>query len=116
MIIANAAHDRALMSDILSGMRAHEAQSLKSAILALDAAAAREPVYVQGCDELRARTEGERAAHMEGLEEGKKIAARQPVGSIRWLSASRRKCALLSAGHTARADSGLTVSTPRWTP
>lgn len=81
MIIANAAHDRALMSDILSGMRAHEAQSLKSAILALDAAlAAREPVYVQGCDELRARTEGERAAYMEGLEEGKKIAARQPVG------------------------------------
>lgn len=81
MIIANAAHDRALMSDILSGMRAHEAQSLKSAILALDAAlAAREPVYVQGCDELRARTEGERAAYMEGLEEGKKIAARQPAG------------------------------------
>ncbi len=69
------------MSDILSGMRAHEAQSLKSAILALDAAlAAREPVYVQGCDELRARTEGEHAAYMEGLEEGKKIAARQPVG------------------------------------
>jgi len=33
------------MSDILSGMRAHEAQSLKSAILALDAAlAAREPL------------------------------------------------------------------------
>ncbi|WP_447902863.1 hypothetical protein [Stenotrophomonas pavanii] len=81
MIIANAAHDRALMSDILSGMRAHEAQSLKSAILALDAAlAARQPVYVQGCDELRARTGGERAAYMEGLEEGKKIAARQPVG------------------------------------
>lgn len=45
MTIANAAHDRALMSDILSGMRAHEAQSLKSAILALDAAlAARQPV------------------------------------------------------------------------
>lgn len=44
-IVANAAHDRALMSDILSGMRAHEAQSLKSAILALDAAlAARQPV------------------------------------------------------------------------
>ncbi|WP_423173035.1 MULTISPECIES: hypothetical protein [unclassified Stenotrophomonas maltophilia group] len=42
--------------------------------------AARQPVYVQGCDELRARTEGERAAYMEGLEEGKKIAARQPVG------------------------------------
>lgn len=37
-IVANAAHDRALMNDILSGMRAHEAQSLKSAILALDAA------------------------------------------------------------------------------
>lgn len=81
MIIANAAHDRALMSNILSGMRAHEAQSLKSAILALDAAlAARQAVYVQGCDELRARTGGERAAYMEGLEEGKKIAARQPVG------------------------------------
>ncbi|MEN6682211.1 hypothetical protein ABFC53_07865 [Stenotrophomonas pavanii] len=45
MTIANAAHDRALMSDILSGMRAHEAQSLESAILALDAAlAARQPV------------------------------------------------------------------------
>lgn len=44
-IIANAAHDRALMGDILSGMRAHEAQSLQSAILALDAAlAARRPV------------------------------------------------------------------------
>lgn len=42
--------------------------------------AARQPVFVQGCDELRARTEGERAAYMEGLEEGKKIAARQPVG------------------------------------
>lgn len=42
---------------------------------------ARQPVYVQGCDELRARTEGERAAYMEGLEEGKKIAARQPVGA-----------------------------------
>jgi len=41
---------------------------------------ARQPVYVQGCDELRARTEGERAAYTEGLEEGKKIAARQPVG------------------------------------
>ncbi|MCF3485143.1 hypothetical protein GUL16_15785 [Stenotrophomonas maltophilia] len=41
--------------------------------------AARQPVYVQGSDELRARTEGERAAYMEGLEEGKKIAARQPV-------------------------------------
>jgi hypothetical protein len=88
MIIANAAHDRALMSDILSGMRAHEAQSLKSAILALDAAlAAREPVYVQGCDELRARTEGERAAYMEGLEEGGKIAARQPVGEpVAWMT------------------------------
>lgn len=48
------------------------------AILAA-ALAARQPVYVQGCDELRARTEGERAAYMEGLEEGKKIAARQPV-------------------------------------
>ncbi len=41
--------------------------------------AARQPVYVQGSDELRARTEGERAAYMEGLEEGKKIAAHQPV-------------------------------------
>ncbi|HAL22834.1 MAG TPA: hypothetical protein DCP40_08920 [Stenotrophomonas sp.] len=36
--------------------------------------------YVQGSDELRARTEGERAAYLEGLEEGKLIAARQPVG------------------------------------
>lgn len=44
--------------------------------------AARQPVYVQGCDELRARTESERAAYMEGLEEGKKIAARQPVGDL----------------------------------
>ncbi|NGM56527.1 hypothetical protein G5C63_19670 [Stenotrophomonas pavanii] len=44
------------------------------------ALAARQPAYVQGSDELRARTEGERAAYMEGLEEGKKIAARQPVG------------------------------------
>lgn len=44
------------------------------------ALSARQPAYVQGCDELRARTEGERAAYMEGLEEGKKIAARQPVG------------------------------------
>ena len=40
------------------------------------ALAARQPAYVQGCDELHARTEGERAAYMEGLEEGKKIAAR----------------------------------------
>lgn len=47
---------------------------------AVQALAARQPVYLQGCDELRARTEGERAAYMEGLEEGKKIAARQPVG------------------------------------
>ncbi|HID8537184.1 TPA: hypothetical protein ACXIMI_002314 [Stenotrophomonas maltophilia] len=46
----------------------------------VEALAARQPVYVQGSDELRARTEGERAAYMEGLEEGKKIAARQPVG------------------------------------
>lgn len=37
-IVANAAHNRALMNDILSGMSTHEAQSLKSAILALDAA------------------------------------------------------------------------------
>ena len=49
--------------------------------------AARQPVYVQGCDELRARTEGERAAYMEGLEEGKKIAARQPVGEpVAWMT------------------------------
>ncbi len=47
---------------------------------AVQALAAPQPVYLQGCDELRARTEGERAAYMEGLEEGKKIAARQPVG------------------------------------
>lgn len=59
---------------------------LKSAVEAAEIAqrradrAARQPVYVQGCDELRARTESERAAYMEGLEEGKKIAARQPVG------------------------------------
>ncbi len=42
----------------------------------------RQPVFMQGCDELRARTEGERAAYMEGLEEGKKIAARQPAEMI----------------------------------
>jgi hypothetical protein len=47
---------------------------------AKDYLAARQPVYAQGCDELRARTEGERAAYREGLEEGKKFAARQPVG------------------------------------
>lgn len=47
----------------------------------LTALAARQPVYAQGCDELRARTEGERAAYREGLEEGKKIAARQLVAS-----------------------------------
>ena len=35
--------------------------------------------YVQGSDELRGRSEGERAAYREGLEEGKKVAARQPV-------------------------------------
>ncbi|MCU1140659.1 Lar family restriction alleviation protein [Stenotrophomonas maltophilia] len=46
------------------------------------ALSARQPAYVKGCDELRARTEGERAAYMEGLEEGKKIAARQPVGEL----------------------------------
>ncbi|MFA1289926.1 hypothetical protein ACDJ03_19680 [Xanthomonas axonopodis pv. nakataecorchori] len=44
------------------------------------ALAARQPSYVQGSDELRARTDSERAAYMEGLEEGKRIAARQPVG------------------------------------
>lgn len=44
------------------------------------ALAALRPAYVQGSDELRARTDGERAAYMEGLEEGKRIAARQPVG------------------------------------
>lgn len=57
------------------------AGALAEAILSeLPHLAARQPAYVQGCDELRARTEGERAAYMEGLEEGKKIAARQPVG------------------------------------
>lgn len=54
---------------------------VQRAVNAVEAAlAARQPVYVQGSDELRARTEGERAAYMEGLEEGKKIASRQPVG------------------------------------
>jgi len=70
MVIANAAHDRALMSDILSGMRAHEAQSLRSAILALDAAlAARQPVVVDLPESLHDRVEALR-----------EVAARQPVG------------------------------------
>lgn len=42
------------------------------------ALASRQPVYVQGSDELRARTDGERAAYLEGIEEGKVQAARQP--------------------------------------
>lgn len=41
--------------------------------------AAHQPVHVQGSDELRARTDGERAAYREGVEEGTKIAARQPA-------------------------------------
>lgn len=57
--------------------------------------AARQPVYVQGCDELRARTEGERAAYMEGLEEGKKIAARQPLGETDEAAVLRRAAAVL---------------------
>ncbi|MBH1878150.1 hypothetical protein I5W23_06670 [Stenotrophomonas maltophilia] len=59
------------------------------------ALAARQPVYVQGSDELRARTEGERAAYMEGLEEGKKIAARQAVGKIDEAAVLRRAAAVL---------------------
>ncbi|WP_111189145.1 MULTISPECIES: hypothetical protein [Stenotrophomonas] len=47
---------------------------------------ARQPEYLHGSDELRARVEGERAAYLEGLEEGKLIAARQPVGiSADWV-------------------------------
>lgn len=59
------------------------------------ALAARQPAYVQGCDELRARTESERAAYMEGLKEGKKIAARQPVGEIDEAAVLRRAAAVL---------------------
>jgi len=40
---------------------------------------AEQVVEVQGCDELRLRTDGERAAYLEGIEEGKALAARQPT-------------------------------------
>ncbi|GEM_PF-2551218 len=49
---------------------------------ALAASTASQPEYLHGSDELRARVDGERAAYMEGLEEGKLIAAHQPVGKI----------------------------------
>lgn len=76
MTIANAAHDRALMSDILSGMRAHEAQSLESAILALDAAlAARQPV-------------GEPAAWVHEEDPERVISARQKATALRDQGAS----------------------------
>uniref|UniRef100_UPI003F80B1D8 hypothetical protein n=1 Tax=Xanthomonas sp. 0924 TaxID=2835534 RepID=UPI003F80B1D8 len=65
---------RARLTDVGSPART---AALDAAIAAL---VARQPSYVQGSDELRARTDGERAAYMEGLEEGKRIAARQPVG------------------------------------
>ena len=48
---------------------------------------------VQGCDELSLRTDGERAAYLEGIEEGKAQAARQPGAQepvaymVRWRSA-----------------------------
>lgn len=76
MTIANAAHDRALMSDILSGMRAHEAQSLESAILALDAAlAAHQPV-------------GEPAAWVHEEDPERVISARQKATALRDQGAS----------------------------
>lgn len=46
---------------------------------AIAAKTSRQSEYLHGSDELRARVAGERAAYLEGLEEGKKIAARQPV-------------------------------------
>lgn len=64
--------------DEVTGVMVHVEERTNSLPVYL---AARQPVYVQGCDELRARTEGERAAYREGLEEGKKIAARQLVAS-----------------------------------
>ncbi len=77
----------ALEADSIGGMpgtvRVQEtkAEVLRQVATALETAlAARQPVYAQGCDELRQRTDGERAAYLEGVEEGKKIAARQPVG------------------------------------
>ena len=79
------------------------------------ALSARQPAYVQGCDELRARTEGERAAYMEGLEEGKKIAARQPVGEpVAWMDpdGSRvltAKAKANASGAYKSATSGYTV-------
>lgn len=72
----------------------------------LRALAARQPVYVQGCDELRARTESERAAYMEGLEEGKKIAARQPVGEpVAWLLISEAGTAIGATRHARERES-----------
>ncbi|MBA0223233.1 hypothetical protein D7U74_16935 [Stenotrophomonas maltophilia] len=47
---------------------------------ALAAKAAHQPEYLHGSDELRARVEGERAAYLEGLEEGKLIAAQPSPG------------------------------------
>lgn len=75
--------------------RAGDAGDRKYVAAIRAALAARQPVHVQGCDELRARTEGERAAYMEGLEEGKKIATRQPVGQIDEAAVLRRAAAVL---------------------
>ena len=57
-------------------------EALDAAIAALSAqpSLGGQGEYVQGSDDLRARTDGERAAYLEGLEEGKKVATRQPVG------------------------------------
>ncbi|HEL4199725.1 TPA: hypothetical protein UM365_000539 [Stenotrophomonas maltophilia] len=74
----------------------HEDMDAAAFVVYRDATlSARQPVYVQGSDELRARTEGERAAYMEGLEEGKKIAARQAVGKIDEAAVLRRAAAVL---------------------
>ncbi len=57
---------------------------------AVAANTARQPEYLYGSEELRAGVEGERAAYLEGLEEGKSIAARQPVGEpVAWISRIR---------------------------
>lgn len=54
----------------------------KARFSALAATGKQQGGEVQGCDELRMRTNGEKAAYLEGVEEGKMIAARQPVGEI----------------------------------
>ena len=79
-IIAALEHSKPTLAHYPESVQRHA-----DALALARALAARQPVYVQGSDELRARTEGERAAYMEGLEEGKKIAARQPVGKpVAW--------------------------------